>query len=109
MTRCADGITLAAISATGGASATHGELSSKSKNTAPVKRIARSTSDSTSACALTAGAAGAIRALTDAELDRAATVSLYDDAVLTCQFVLEDHAVRHSYHHLATIRAAVRR
>jgi DinB superfamily len=48
-------------------------------------------------------AAAAIRALSDEELDRAATVSLYSDAPLTCQFVLEDHAVRHSYHHLATI------
>ena len=56
-----------------------------------------------------AAAAQAIRALTDADLDRAAPVSLYDDAPLTCQFVLEDHAVRHSYHHLARIRAAVRR
>jgi hypothetical protein len=54
-------------------------------------------------------AAEAIRALTDAELDRAMPVSLYDEAPMTCQFVLEDHAVRHSYHHLATIRAAVRR
>jgi hypothetical protein len=56
-----------------------------------------------------AAAAEAIRALTDEELDRAVPVSLNDDAPLTCQFVLEDHAVRHSYHHLATIRAAVRR
>jgi hypothetical protein len=31
-------------------------------------------------------------------------VSLYDDAELTCQFMLEDHAVRHSYHHLARLR-----
>ena len=53
-------------------------------------------------------AASAIRALTDAELDRAASVSLYADAALTCQFVLEDHAVRHSYHHLARMRKAVR-
>lgn len=56
-----------------------------------------------------AAAAAAIRALTDEELDRTATVSLYGDAPLTCQFVLEDHAVRHSYHHLAKIRAAVNR
>jgi len=35
---------------------------------------------------------------------RAAPVSLYSDAPLTCQFVLEDHAVRHSYHHLARIQ-----
>jgi hypothetical protein len=54
-----------------------------------------------------AAAAAAIRALTDDMLDRAAPVSLYADAPLTCQFVLEDHAVRHSYHHLARIRAAL--
>jgi len=56
-----------------------------------------------------AAAATAIRQLTDEELDRAVPVSLYGDAPLTCQFVLEDHAVRHSYHHLARIRAALRR
>jgi hypothetical protein len=52
-------------------------------------------------------AAAAIRALSDKELDRAAPVSLNADAPLTCQFMLEDHAVRHSYHHLERIRAAV--
>ena len=56
-----------------------------------------------------AAAAAAIRAMSNEELDRAATVSLNSDAPLTCQFFLEDHAVRHSYHHLAGIRAAVRR
>ena len=55
-----------------------------------------------------AAAAAAIRALGDEELDRAAPVSLYSDAPLTCQFVLEDHAVRHSYHHLARIRRALK-
>jgi len=54
-----------------------------------------------------AAAAAAIRALSDEELDRAATVSLNADAPLTCQFMLEDHAVRHSYHHLARIRLAL--
>ena len=54
-----------------------------------------------------AAAAAAIRALSDEELDRAATVSLNADAPLTCQFFLEDHAVRHSYHHLARIRATL--
>ena len=54
-----------------------------------------------------AAAAAAIRALSDEELDRAAPVSLNSDAPLTCQFMLEDHAVRHSYHHLARIRAAL--
>jgi hypothetical protein len=53
-------------------------------------------------------AAAAIRAFDDADLDQAATVSLNEDAPLTCQFMLEDHAVRHSYHHLAILRAAVK-
>jgi len=56
-----------------------------------------------------AAAAAAIRALSDEDLDRAAPVSLNSDAPLTCQFMLEDHAVRHSYHHLARIRAALAR
>jgi hypothetical protein len=56
-----------------------------------------------------AAAAAAIRALDDEELDRAATVSLNSNAPLTCQFFLEDHAVRHSYHHLSGIRAALGR
>jgi hypothetical protein len=54
-----------------------------------------------------AAAAAAIRALSDAELDSAAPLSLNSDAPLTCQFMLEDHAVRHAYHHLARIRAAL--
>ena len=54
-----------------------------------------------------AAAAAAIRALSDVELDRAAPVSLNSDAPLTCQFMLEDHAVRHSYHHLAAIRSVL--
>jgi hypothetical protein len=56
-----------------------------------------------------AAAAAAIRKLSDEELDRAALVSLNSDAPLTCQFMLEDHAVRHSYHHLARIRGALKR
>ena len=55
-----------------------------------------------------AAAAAAIRELSDEQLAQAAPVSLYGDAPLTCQFVLEDHAVRHSYHHLARLRRAVR-
>lgn len=54
-----------------------------------------------------AAAADAIRALRDADLDRAVPVSLYADAELTCQFMLEDHAVRHSAHHLAKLRVAL--
>ena len=52
-------------------------------------------------------AADSIRMLTDEELTRAAPVSLYADAPLTCQFMLEDHAVRHSYHHLGVMRRAL--
>lgn len=55
-----------------------------------------------------AAAADAIRALGDEQLDQAAPVSLNSDAPLTCQFLLEDHAVRHSYHHLAQIRGALK-
>ena len=53
-------------------------------------------------------ASAAIRGLQDAQLDRAAPISLNADAPLTCQFFLEDHAVRHSYHHHARIRAALK-
>jgi hypothetical protein len=56
-----------------------------------------------------AAAAAAIRVLTDEDLDSAGPVSLNSDAPLTCQFFLEDHAVRHSYHHLAGIKAALAR
>lgn len=56
-----------------------------------------------------AAAAAAIRAMGDDALDLVAPNSLYGNAPLTCQFMLEDHAVRHSFHHLARIRAATRR
>jgi len=49
-------------------------------------------------------AANAVRALSDEELDRAAPFSLSFGAPVTAQFVLEDHAVRHSWHHLARLR-----
>jgi len=54
-------------------------------------------------------AAEAVAALTDEQLDRAEPVSLNADAPLTAQFVIEDHALRHSWHHLAKIRAALGR
>jgi SAM-dependent methyltransferase len=54
-------------------------------------------------------AAAAVRAFTDDELDRAAPFSLSFSAPVTAQFVIEDHAVRHSWHHLARIRTAVGR
>jgi hypothetical protein len=49
-------------------------------------------------------AAAAVRTFTDVELDRAAPFSLSFGAPVTAQFVIEDHAVRHSWHHLAKIR-----
>jgi len=54
-------------------------------------------------------AAEAVRAFTDQELDRAAPQSLEADAPLTAQFFIEHHPVRHSFHHLARIRAALQR
>src|SRR5262245_18882938 len=42
-----------------------------------------------------AAAAAAIRALTDEQLDSTTANSLYGGAPLTCQFMLEDHAIRH--------------
>jgi hypothetical protein len=54
-------------------------------------------------------AAEAVRAFTDEGLDTAAPVSLNADAPLTAQFFIEDHALRHSFHHLAKIRATVGR
>jgi len=52
-------------------------------------------------------AATAVRSFTDEELDTAAPFSLSFGAPVTAQFVLEDHAVRHSWHHLARIRSAL--
>jgi hypothetical protein len=54
-------------------------------------------------------AAAAVRAFTDDELDQAAPFSLSFGAPVTAQFVIEDHALRHSWHHLARIRAALGR
>lgn len=54
-------------------------------------------------------AADRVRKLSDEQLDRAVTVSLNADAPLTVQFFIEDHALRHSFHHLANIRAALKR
>ena len=54
-------------------------------------------------------AAAAVRALSDAELDTAAGLSLNSDGPRTCQFMLEDHAVGHAWHHLRKIREALGR
>lgn len=52
-------------------------------------------------------AADAIREFTDEQLDTAAAFGLSYDAPVTAQFVIEDHALRHSWHHLAKIRKAL--
>ena len=49
-------------------------------------------------------AADRVREFTDEELDNAAEVSLNANAPLTAQFFIEDHALRHSFLHLASIR-----
>jgi hypothetical protein len=54
-----------------------------------------------------AAAAAAVRTFTDAELDTAAPFSLSFDAPMTAQFVIEDHALRHAWHHLARIKAVL--
>jgi len=54
-------------------------------------------------------AAAKVRALTDEELDRAAPFSLSYGAPVTAQFVIEDHALRHSWHHLAKIRQSLKK
>jgi len=52
-------------------------------------------------------AAEAVRQFTDEQLDTAAPLSLSFGAPVTAQFVIEDHALRHSWHHLARIRKAL--
>lgn len=78
-------------------------------NAGHARMHARATQEETLGLLLvnSATAAAAIRALSDRELDSAAPASLYGNAPVTCQFVLEDHAVRHSYHHLAKLREVV--
>jgi hypothetical protein len=52
-------------------------------------------------------AAAAVRTFTDEQLDTAAPFGLSYNAPVTAQFVIEDHALRHSWHHLAKIRKAL--
>jgi len=54
-------------------------------------------------------AAAAVRTFRDDELDQAAPFSLSFGAPMTAQFVIEDHALRHSWHHLAKIKKALGR
>jgi DinB family protein len=52
-------------------------------------------------------AAAAVRKFSDQDLDRAAPFGLSFGAPVTAQFVIEDHPLRHSWHHLARIRATI--
>ena len=54
-------------------------------------------------------AANAVREFTNEELDQTAPFSLSFGAPVTAQFVIEDHALRHSWHHLSRIRAKLGR
>lgn len=54
-------------------------------------------------------AAAAVRAFNDEDLDRAAPFGLSDGAPVTAQYVIEEHALHHAWHHLAKIREAVGR
>jgi len=56
-----------------------------------------------------AEAAAAVRTFRDEELDAAAPVGLSFGAPVTAQFIIEDHALRHSWHHLAGIQRALGR
>jgi len=54
-------------------------------------------------------AAAAIREFTDEQLDTVVVNGLAFDTPLTTQFFIEDHPVRHSFHHLARMREALGR
>ena len=54
-------------------------------------------------------AAAAVRTFTDQELDNSTPLALNSNAPMTAQFVIEDHAMRHSWHHLAAIQKALGR
>jgi len=53
-------------------------------------------------------AADSVRKFTDNQLDTSAKVSLNADAPLTAQFFIEDHALRHSFHHLLKIKESLK-
>jgi hypothetical protein len=82
-----------------GINARHASENAKVSKTAALELLRRNSRE----------AAAAVRVLTDEELDRAAPFSLSFGAPMTAQFVIEDHALRHSWHHLARIRKALGR
>jgi hypothetical protein len=52
-------------------------------------------------------ASRAVRLLTDTDLDRAVPFSLSYHAPMTVQFIIEDHPLRHPWHHLARMRQSL--
>lgn len=54
-------------------------------------------------------AADGVRKISDADLDRAAPFSLSYGAPVTTQYVIEDHPMRHPWHHIARMKAALGR
>lgn len=83
--------------AVGDLNANHAREQSKVEKSAALELLRRNSRE----------AAAAVRTFTDGELDQAAPFSLSFGAPVTAQFVIEDHAVRHSWHHLARIRKAL--
>jgi hypothetical protein len=77
----------------------HAEEQSKATKSAALELLHRNSRE----------AAAVVRAFSDEELDQAAPFGLSYNAPMTAQFVVEDHALRHSWHHLARLRAAVSR
>lgn len=51
--------------------------------------------------------AQAVRLLTGEELSRAVPFSLAYGATMTVQFIIEDHPLRHPWHHMARMRSTI--
>lgn len=54
-------------------------------------------------------AADSVRGFTNSDLVNSGTVSLNANAPLTAQFFIEDHSLRHSFHHLARLKLTLNR
>jgi hypothetical protein len=76
------------------------EHSKENKNVSQVETIALLKKNSETAAEIVRGFSGD-------ELRNSNQVSLYANAPLTCQFFIEDHALRHSFHHLAKIKESL--
>ncbi|HXI21257.1 MAG TPA: DinB family protein [Gemmatimonadales bacterium] len=74
---------------------------------------ARENADATKQAALellaqnSRAAAATVRGLTSSDLARTVPFSLSFGAPMTVQFIIEDHPLRHPWHHAARIRAAL--